>query len=205
MDVLLTSCRYAKPGEDETNSGDSRKVEWCWYSRCDDPSVYIHRDGGIHAKVTTDSKEWKTHMEKSGKDLPSWISQVIKRSESLSVSTIASFDGTGNVFHNGKVLLVGQACSEIEPYLGESCNVAAYEAFHLHDMLYGSNDDETWTVCLKKLKERWGTQMISFTQDIAARSKRAGMEYRGESDGGVWLGSMLGTRDYAAVSTQIPS
>jgi len=179
---MLTSRRYAKPDEDKTSS-DDRVVEWCWYSPCEDPSVYFRIVGGVHARVTPDSPAWTAHMGSSAKNLPAWVRPAIETSRSLSVSQVTSSNAEGNVFLGGKVLLIGQACAEIEPYLGKSCDVAAYQINTLVKTLAEElPGQETWKDRLRNFCIAWGPQTLHYTQEVAAESKSAGRRFRGESD-----------------------
>ena len=171
---MLTSRRYAKPDEDKTSS-DDRVVEWCWYSPCEDPSVYFRIVGGVHARVTPDSPAWTAHMGSSAKNLPAWVRPAIETSRSLSVSQVTSSNAEGNVFLGGKVLLIGQACAEIEPYLGKSCDVAARQSLELVKVL---SCQEPWEDRIEKLVKEWGPEMLRHTRDVAAQSKRAGMVFK---------------------------
>jgi 2-polyprenyl-6-methoxyphenol hydroxylase-like FAD-dependent oxidoreductase len=140
--------------------------------------VYFQKDH-VYARVAPDSDAWARHTDSSARYLPSWISLAILASKSLSVSQIDSFDAKGNVFLGGKVLLVGQACAEIEPYLGESCNLAARHAQALAEVF---SCNESWEVLKQKLCKEWGPRTLPDTQNVAAASKHAGILFRGESD-----------------------
>jgi 2-polyprenyl-6-methoxyphenol hydroxylase-like FAD-dependent oxidoreductase len=141
--------------------------------------MYFRKAGGVYAKVAPDSDEWKTHIDKSANYLPSWISPAIRASKSLSVTQINSFEAKDNVFWGGKVLLIGQACAEIEPYLGKSCDVAARQSRTLAEVLSGPESLEDRK---KKLVEEWSPDALSYTRSVAAASKSAGMLFRGKSD-----------------------
>lgn len=182
--LLLTPTRYAKPSRDETKKTGIPKIEWCWYSPCEDLDVYFQGTESIHTKFdTTDANEWKEHLARFAHNLPSWIDPLIRDSTCLSISKIVSFDGAQNVFYDGKVLLVGQAYWGNEPYLGKGCDMAAYEVLQLSSNMPGFNESKvegTWTACLQSLSKTWSPQVSSSMQDVANQSKRAGAYFRGE-------------------------
>jgi 2-polyprenyl-6-methoxyphenol hydroxylase-like FAD-dependent oxidoreductase len=145
--------------------------------------VYFQRDGAVYANVEPNSDVWARHIDSSASDLPPWIAPAIRASKSLSVSQINSFDAQENVFHGGRVLLIGQACAEIEPYLGKSCDVAAYQIKTLAETLAEQlSGQETWEDCLRNLDSAWGPRTLRYTQQVAAESKSAGRLFRGKSD-----------------------
>jgi len=145
--------------------------------------VYFQRNGAVYANVEPDSDAWARHIDSPASDLPSWIRPTIRASESLSVSQINSFDAQKNVFHGGRVLLIGQACAEIEPYLGKSCDVAAYQINTLVKTVAEElPGQETWKDRLRNFGIAWGPQTLHYTQEVAAESKSAGRRFRGESD-----------------------
>jgi hypothetical protein len=123
--------------------------------------VYFQRDGAVYANVEPNSDVWARHIDSSASDLPPWIAPAIRASKSL----------------------IGQACAEIEPYLGKSCDVAAYQINTLVKILAEElPGQETWKDRLRDLGIAWGPQTLRYTQEVAAESKSAGRRFRGESD-----------------------
>jgi hypothetical protein len=69
----------------------------------------------------------------------------------------------GTAFYNGKVLLVGEAYTQIRPHLGASCDIAALQALLLAEVLSG-----------KKSMKEWEGEVAEYASKMSIASRATG-------------------------------
>ncbi|KAF1842230.1 FAD/NAD(P)-binding domain-containing protein [Cucurbitaria berberidis CBS 394.84] len=165
--AYLTSNEYGsmKPGE--------RVVEWCWYDPCDILSSTFTKfmtdvDGKRH-NVTVPARilqpeVWKAQLARRKDVLSSLWHGIFAQSELPLLTVIQSFDNKVSAFFDGKLLLAGEAFTQIRPHLGASCDIAAMQALTLIKVLKGETS----------MKE-WEENVAQYATQQAVRSKATGV------------------------------
>ena len=130
-----------------------RFVEWCWYDTCDNPSPvftdYMTDRKGHRHNMTVPAEllrpeVWKAQLFRRDASLPEFWRQSFSRSSLPLLTAIRSFENAKASFFGGKLLLVGEAYTQIRPHLGASCDIAAIQAINLPQVLDGSMSIGEW-------------------------------------------------------------
>ncbi|KAH9871571.1 hypothetical protein J1614_005826 [Plenodomus biglobosus] len=130
-----------------------RYIEWCWYDACDvsspEFSEYMTDRYGIQHNMTVSAdslrpKAWTSQLSRRDNIVPPiWRSLFAKSSLPL-LTAIHSFDNEQAAFYGGKLLLAGEAYTQIRPHLGASCDIAALQAICLPRVLNGEMSVAEW-------------------------------------------------------------
>lgn len=135
---------YLTPGDTGTMEPGKRNVEWCWYDSCEYPSStfndFMTDNKGIQHNVTVPASSlrsdvWQAQLLRRKESLPALWNAIFSNSNVPLLTAIRSFDNSVASFYNGKVLLVGEAYTQIRPHLGASCDIAALQALVLAQVL----------------------------------------------------------------------
>lgn len=144
---------YLAPNEDGNMAPGDRYIEWCWYDACDvsspEFSEYMTDRYGIQHNMTVSAdslhpKVWTAQLSRRENVVPPiWRSLFAKSSLPL-LTAIHSFDNEQAAFYGGKLLLAGEAYTQIRPHLGASCDIAALQAICLPRVLNGEMSVAEW-------------------------------------------------------------
>ncbi|KAH8726585.1 hypothetical protein GQ44DRAFT_678982 [Phaeosphaeriaceae sp. PMI808] len=140
---------YLTPGQNGSIKPGERVLEWCWYDTCDASSElfgeFMTDREGVRHNSTVHSHQlrpeaWEKQLART-RDIisPLWHNLfAISTVEKLPLLTaIRSFNNTSASFFGSKLLLAGEAFTQIRPHLGASCSIAALQALTLAQVLSG--------------------------------------------------------------------
>ncbi|CBX91011.1 similar to monooxygenase FAD-binding [Plenodomus lingam JN3] len=144
---------YLAPDANGSMVSGDRYIEWCWYDACDvsspEFSEYMTDRYGMQHNMTVSAdllhpKTWAAQLSRR-KDVvpPIWQSLFAKSTLPL-LTAIHSFDNDHAAFYSGKLLLAGEAYTQIRPHLGASCDIAALQAILLPEVLDGRMSIVEW-------------------------------------------------------------
>ncbi|KAI8937297.1 hypothetical protein NX059_006505 [Plenodomus lindquistii] len=144
---------YLAPSENGSMVPGDRFIEWCWYDACDvsspDFSEYMTDRHGVQHNMTVSAnmlrpEAWTAQLLRRDDVVsPIWKSLFAKSSLPL-LTAIHSFDNDQAAFYGGKLLLAGEAYTQIRPHLGASCDIAALQANLLPAVLDGDMSISMW-------------------------------------------------------------
>ena len=146
-------CRYYVPPENREQKDIDCGIFWAWYRM-------MPRDTPTFQKMMTDDKgkRYLTTVPR-GKVQASVVSQLrdegqqalhpamlelLEKSKEPFVSVISDCSAPQAVFHNGKILLAGDAFCLLRPHTGAGANQAARQALRLADVLEGKIRLKEW-------------------------------------------------------------
>ncbi|OAL49667.1 FAD/NAD(P)-binding domain-containing protein [Pyrenochaeta sp. DS3sAY3a] len=144
---------YLTPGDTGTMEPGKRYVEWCWYDHCEYPSStfseFMTDANGIRHNVTVPASSlrldmWNAQLLRRKDILPPLWTTILSATKAPLLTAIRSFDNSIASFYNGKVLLVGEAYTQVRPHLGASCDIAALQALLLAEVLNGEKSIKEW-------------------------------------------------------------
>ena len=150
-----------------------RLVEWCWYDPCDISSsnfgdIMTDRKGVRHNVTVAASQlrpeAWALHRARRQAVIPPLWSKIFDLSTMPLLTAIRSFTNTKASFFGGKLLLVGEAFTQIRPHLGASCDIAALQAVTLPQVLSGAISFDEWE-----------TMVAEHAESKAVRSRATGI------------------------------
>lgn len=162
--------RYLTPGPSGSTAPGERLLDWCWYDICDgqsideimtDSSGYRHGQTVPRGSVRPDV--WKKQVSRAEEVLPAGFRDIVKETTSPLVTAITSFESPKALLCGGKVVLVGEAFTQLRPHLGLSSNLAAFQALTLANALKGQ----------KSLAE-WEEEVIKLGHEDSVRSSAMG-------------------------------
>ncbi|KAJ5216292.1 uncharacterized protein N7498_002699 [Penicillium cinerascens] len=146
---------YIIPSIDGSLEPGKRRINWVWYHDCPETSPsfkesltdaggHVYRNyvpvGQIRASV------WKERVEMASKILnPPFVELVMKTAASAAaISVIHDYASPKALFHNDKVLLVGDALALFRPHAALSFNQAAQNCLLMEDVMRKKIDLHTW-------------------------------------------------------------
>ncbi|KAF2852925.1 FAD/NAD(P)-binding domain-containing protein [Plenodomus tracheiphilus IPT5] len=144
---------YLAPDERGSMVSGDRCVEWCWYDACDvsspDFSEYMTDRYGTQHNMTVSAEllrpeTWAEQLSRRKSVVPPIWQSLFAKSGLPLLTAIHSFDNEQAAFYGGKLLLVGEAFTQIRPHLGASCDIAALQAVHLPGVLNGEISIAEW-------------------------------------------------------------
>ncbi|KAL6152611.1 hypothetical protein ACJQWK_04564 [Exserohilum turcicum] len=137
---------YLSPDDHGSMRPGERVVEWCWYDACDAATPtfaeYMTDVNGVCHNSTVPSdllrqEVWDAQIKRRQSALSPLWQRIFQQSRPPLLTAVRAFDNTRASFFNGKLLLVGEAFTQIRPHLGASCDIAAVSALHLPRVLSG--------------------------------------------------------------------
>ncbi|CAO2648158.1 Nn.00g090800.m01.CDS01 [Neocucurbitaria sp. VM-36] len=144
---------YLTPNEKGSMHPGERIIEWCWYDPCDATSStftdFMTDVNGKHHSVTMPARilrpeVWEAQLSRKKDSLsPLWYS-IFSQSDLPLLTAVHSFENSKASFFNGKLLLAGEAFTQIRPHLGASCDIAAVQALSLAKVLVGEKSVKEW-------------------------------------------------------------
>lgn len=120
-----------------------------------------HRHNKTVPRGLTRDEVWNQQLLEH--KLPSAWDEVFRKTEEPFVTAISSFEGSSTTFCDGKVMLVGEAYTHFRPNSGLSCDLAAFQALTLRDVLKGEKD-----------MEEYNRAVSEYAHEFSFRSKATG-------------------------------
>lgn len=126
-----------------------RLIKWCWYDACDASSTtfsnFLTDINGVrhHQTVPADVLRpgtWRRQLGRRQNVVSLLWHDIFARSTAKALpllTAIRSFDNAISSFFDGKLLLAGEAFTQIRSHLGASCSIAALQALMLAQALKG--------------------------------------------------------------------
>ncbi|EAW12272.1 uncharacterized protein ACLA_062360 [Aspergillus clavatus NRRL 1] len=133
---------YVVPGEE-----GKRYVNWVWYCNSEEnslpsPELMTGNDGSVH-RVTLQAGQvrpevWLSQKQLAHKVLPLQLSEIVQSTCRPFVQAIWDVISPQNSFHEGKVILIGDAVAGLRPHTGAGTEQAAFHSLALEKLLNGS-------------------------------------------------------------------
>lgn len=104
---------------------------------------------GIQHNVTVPADKahpevWKAQLSRRDAVISPLWQKLFAISSTPLLSAIYSFENVKSSFFGGKLLLVGEAYTQVRPHLGASCDIAAMQALNLPRVLSGEMNICEW-------------------------------------------------------------
>ncbi|KAF2023464.1 FAD/NAD(P)-binding domain-containing protein [Setomelanomma holmii] len=134
---------YLTPDLTGSTAPGNRLMEWCWYDDYEASSSYFNDSmtdaNGVQHNHTVSAhllrrETWTTQLARRQNTMPSLWHQLLRSTtkDNLPLLTaICSFDNTTAAFMGGKVMLAGEAFTQLRPHRGASCSIPALQALRL--------------------------------------------------------------------------
>ncbi|KAJ4378191.1 hypothetical protein N0V83_001025 [Neocucurbitaria cava] len=164
---------YLTPSDSGSMKLGDRLIEWCWYDPCEAGSPvfcdFMTDSNGKQHNVTMPAgilrpEAWEAQLSRRKGKLPPLWYNIFTKSDLPLLTAIHSFDNSKANFFEGKLLLAGEAYTQIRPHLGASCDIAALQALTLAKVLHGE----------MSLKE-WETNVAQYATKKAVQSNATGV------------------------------
>ena len=145
--VKAYTMTYLIPADDGRFGLDETLVNFVWYDYCSANSpVYVKSmtdvDGKLHRWTLPPGKmdpdAWEAQLGVARKTLPPPLDEMVEKiSDRPFITAVSDFIAPECVFHDGHVVLVGEAFCMARPHSGRATNEAARQALHLVDAVEG--------------------------------------------------------------------
>lgn len=133
---------YVVPGEE-----GKRYVNWVWYCDSEEdslpsPALMAGNDGSVH-RVTLQAGQvrpevWHRQKKLAQEALPPQFYEIVQSTRRPFVQAIWDVISPQNFFHEGKVILIGDALAGLRPHTGAGTEQAAFHSLTLEKLLNGS-------------------------------------------------------------------
>ncbi|KAH6679076.1 hypothetical protein B0J14DRAFT_624339 [Halenospora varia] len=143
---------YYVPSESGSLEAGDCQFIWIWYETIDEKSeefqeIFTDIDGKKHSTTIPRGKMqtnvWAKKLQ-SATSLSTPFTELLQKTADPFVSAIRECSAPNAVFHDGKLLLVGDAFALFRPHVGSSTNQAAMQAMGLADLFLGKQTTEEW-------------------------------------------------------------
>jgi len=168
---------YAIPGPNGTTLPGERHVNFVWYNTIPEgptlDKVMTDKEGKRRpfsvssGSMPTSVVEEEIHPRARAKLCPQGLEVVLKTKQPF-VQVVTDVIATAAVFHDGHVILMGDALSGARPHTTASTNQAADHALRLHAAL---KDDPRNLACLK---EAWEPKSLEYSKYLFEIGKKIG-------------------------------
>jgi 2-polyprenyl-6-methoxyphenol hydroxylase-like FAD-dependent oxidoreductase len=149
---LANASSYHVPSDTgSVEPGDCQFI-WIWYEMLEEDSaefdeIFTDIAGRRHFTTVPRGKirpeVWSKRQSRAGA-ISAPFAELIAKTDDPFVSAIREFTAPGCVFHDGKLLLVGDGFSLFRPHVGASTNQAALQALGLAEVLQGKCSLQDW-------------------------------------------------------------
>ncbi|MCJ1353364.1 MAG: hypothetical protein MMC33_003350 [Icmadophila ericetorum] len=162
---------YTIPGANGSLEIGKRLINWVWYCNYAEDSTQFSElmtdsDGNRHHLTLPPRKMraevWNQQRDVAKKILPPQFAEIVSLTQHPFVQAITDVVSPSNVFHEGKVLLMGDALAGFRPHTAASTNQAALDAMLLGKMMDGEMSVEEWgrmTMEYARHMQRRGVEM----------------------------------------------
>ena len=162
---------YTIPGPNGSLEVGKRLINWVWYCNYAEAStdlddVMTDSDGKRHHLTLPPKKirleVWDRQRNVAKEILPPQFAELVSLTEFPFVQAITDVVSPSNLFHHGKVLLMGDALAGFRPHTAASTNQAALDAMLLGQAMSGEMSVEEWgrvTMQYAKYMQRRGVEM----------------------------------------------
>lgn len=151
----LTLSSYIIPGSGGSLEPGKRRINWVWYLNCPKTSPAFKTnltgvEGHVHQNYVpvgqASPSVWTGQLETASKILnPPFAELVAKTAASgVAISVIHEYASPKALFHDNKVLLVGDALALFRPHAALSFNQAAKDCLLLEDVMRKKIDLRAW-------------------------------------------------------------
>ncbi|KAE8374362.1 hypothetical protein BDV26DRAFT_296066 [Aspergillus bertholletiae] len=137
---------YVVPGEE-----GKRYVNWVWYCDSEEnslpsPELMTGNDGSVH-RVTLQAGQvrpevWDSQKNFAQEVLPPQFYEIVQSTHRPFVQAIWDVISPQNFFHEGKVILIGDALAGLRPHTGAGTEQAAFHSLTLEKLLNESASPE---------------------------------------------------------------
>lgn len=151
-EILILAIRYYVPSESGSLEPEDCQFIWVWYTMLEEDSndfyeTFTDSAGKRHFSTIPRGKMqphiW-AKIRARGRDLSAPFIELLENTTDPFVSAIRERGATQSVFHEGKLLLVGDAFALCRPHVAMSTNQAARQALGLVKVLQEKITLEQW-------------------------------------------------------------
>ncbi|KAH8701109.1 hypothetical protein BGW36DRAFT_293049, partial [Talaromyces proteolyticus] len=144
---------YHVPSETGSLEPGDCQFIWVWYEMIEEDSddlkeILTDISGKRHLTTIPRGKMQPSVWAKKrsrGTDIPSKsFAELLEKTTDPFISAIRDCAASKAVFHDGKLILVGDAFSLLRPHNGSSTNQAAMQALGLAEVFQGTSDLSKW-------------------------------------------------------------
>lgn len=170
---MTTLLSYHVPSETGSITPGDCQFIWIWYEKIEENSedfqeIFTDISGQRHLTTIPRRKMqpsvWAKKRSRGMETLSRPFAELLNKTSDPFISAIRDNISPQAVFHNGKLILVGDAFALFRPHNASSTNQAAKQALELAEVFKGTLDFSEWEKSAIEYAEKTNAMSLAFAE-----------------------------------------